>query len=93
MRPSLLDEEGARRLFFGRKPVAASWAMGEAAFSPITAKRVDKRIGTLVLGWKIEALIGWGASARVYRAKQANSNRVAAIKVISKPRSHIGYSE
>lgn len=43
------------------------------------------------MGWRIEELIGWGASAKVYRARRPGTNRAVAIKIINKPRSRIGY--
>lgn len=53
--------------------------------------RRDKRIGALIHGYYVHALIGWGGSSKVYRACNYDTLTRVAVKIISKPRSRIGY--
>ena len=44
------------------------------------------------MGYHLEERIGWGASSKVYRGRHTLTGQVVAIKIISKPRSRIGYA-
>lgn len=56
------------------------------------AMRPDKHIGTVIGGYALEAMIGWGKSSKVYRARHQLTGHVQAIKVITKAQSHVGYA-
>jgi serine/threonine protein kinase len=39
----------------------------------------------------VEAMIGWGGSSKVYRVRHSDTKKQLAMKVVSKPKSQIGY--
>ena len=56
------------------------------------ARKPDRRIGGFVNNYFVEAMIGWGGSSKVYRVRHADTLKHLAMKVISKPKSKIGYT-
>lgn len=51
---------------------------------------MDRFIGRVVGGYQVEALIGWGSCAKVYRGR--GGEKVVAIKIISKRKAmQLGY--
>lgn len=73
----------------------AAWRPRSAARkSPhafLMARKPDRRIGGFVGNYFVEAMIGWGGSSKVYRVRHTDTLQHAAMKVISKPKSRIGY--
>jgi serine/threonine-protein kinase len=76
----------------GSAPTSSQRTTGEAApgalrvsMSPSSDKDKDPLIGRVIAGkYKIESLIGSGASAAVYRGTHQDLNRAVAVKVLHK---------